>query len=81
MPDIALPHSLGMDLKPSSQKRPPGRNLGGHRYARGSGTTSNRLTAHLTFSFRMRSFPRTKFLTTCLKRNIPVGSSKSGSST
>ena len=44
-------------LKLSSQKRPPGRNLGEHRLVRSSGTTS-RGTALLAFLERMRRFLR-----------------------
>ena len=43
-------------------KRPTGRNLGGNRLVRRSGTTS-RGTALLVFYLRMRSFPRTEVLT------------------
>ena len=44
-------------LKLGSQKRPTGRNLGGHRLVRRSGTTS-RGTAFFVFSLRMLSFCR-----------------------
>ena len=58
--DLSLPPSLpvGDDryLNLSSQKRPPGRNLGEHRSVRRSGTTS-RGTVVLLFCLRMRRFP------------------------
>ena len=62
-------------LKLSSQKRPPGRNLGEHRLVRRSGTTS-RSTVVLVFCLHMRSFPRTEFPTIFMGRNICVGSTK-----
>ena len=43
-------------LNLSSQKRPTGRNLGGNRLVRRSGTTS-RGTVVLVFCWRMRRFP------------------------
>ena len=46
-------------LNLSSQKRPPGRNLGEHRSVRRSGTAS-RGTVVLLFGLRRRSFPRTE---------------------
>ena len=49
-------------LNLSSQKRPPGRNLGEHRSVRRSGTTS-RGTVVLVFCLRMRSFLLTLVLT------------------
>ena len=49
-------------LNLSSQKRPPGRNLGEHRSVRRSGTTS-RGTVVLVFCLRMRRFPPTLVLT------------------
>ena len=60
--DLSLPPSLpgGDDryLNLSSQKRPTGRNLGGNRLVRRSGTTS-RGTVVLAFCLRMRSFSLT----------------------
>ena len=52
----SLPIGDDRYLNLSSQKRPPGRNLGEHRLVRRSGTTS-RGTVVLVFSLRMRSFP------------------------
>ena len=49
-------------LNLSSQKRPTGRNLGGNRLVRRSGTTS-RGTVVLVFCLRMRRFPLTLVLT------------------
>ena len=49
-------------LNLSSQKRSAGRNLGGHRSVRRSGTTS-RGTVVLVFYLRTRTLPRTKVLT------------------
>ena len=49
-------------LNLSSQKRTTGRNLGGNRLVRRSGTTS-RGTVVLVFCLRMRSFPLTLVLT------------------
>ena len=49
-------------LNLSSQKRPPGRNLGEHRLVRRSGTTS-RGTVVLVFCWRMRRFLLTLVLT------------------
>ena len=49
-------------LNLSSQKRPTGRNLGGNRLVRRSGTAS-RGTVVLVFSLRMRRFPLTLVLT------------------
>ena len=46
----------------NSQKRPAGRNLGGNRLVRRSGTTS-RGTVLLVFCLRMRRFPLTLVLT------------------
>ena len=64
--DLSLPPSLpvGDDryLNLSSQKRPTGRNLGGNRLVRRSGTTS-RGTVVLVFCLRMRSFSLTLVLT------------------
>ena len=61
-------------LKPGSQKRPTGRNLGGNRLVRRSGT--KRGTAFLTFCLHMRSLPIPGSLTTCVGINIRIGSSK-----
>ena len=58
-------------LKPSSQKRSPGRNLGEHRLVRCSGTMS-RGAALLVFSLRMRSFPTTEIQTICKGKKISV---------
>ena len=52
----SLPVGDDRYLNLSSQKRPPGRNLGEHRLVRRSGTTSKG-TVVLAFSLRMRSFP------------------------
>ena len=64
--DLSLPPSLpvGDDryLNLSSQKRPTGRNLGGHRLVRRSGTTS-RGTVVLVFCLRMRRLLLTLVLT------------------
>ena len=64
--DLSLPPSLpvGDDryLNLSSQKRPTGRNLGGNRLVRRSGTPS-RGTVVLVFCLRMRMFPLTLVLT------------------
>ena len=64
--DLSLPPSLpvGDDryLNLSSQKRPTGRNLGGNRLVRRSGTTS-RGTVVLMFCLRMRNFPLSLVLT------------------
>ena len=64
--DLSFPHTLpvGDDrcLNLSSQERPTGRNLGGNRLVRRSGTTS-RGTVVLVFCLRMRSFPLTLVLT------------------
>ena len=59
-------------LKLSSQKRPPGRNLGEHRLVRRSGTAS-RSTALLAFLERMRRFLRAEVLTIFVGRNINLG--------
>ena len=56
----SLPVGDDRYLNLSSQKRPPGRNLGEHRLVRRSGATS-RGTVVLVFSLRMRSFPWTLF--------------------
>ena len=55
----SLPVGDDWYLNLSSQKRPPGRNLGEHRSVRRSGTAS-RCTVLLVFCLRMRSFPRTE---------------------
>ena len=67
----SLPVGDDWYLNLSSQKRPPGRNLGEHRLVRRSGTTS-RGTVVLEFRLRMRRFPRTEILTIF----IDVGSTK-----
>ena len=67
----SLPVGDDWYLNLSSQKRPPGRNLGEHRLVRRSGTTS-RGTVVLEFCLRMRRFPRTEILTIF----IHVGSTK-----
>ena len=54
----SLPIGDDRYLNLSSQKRPTGRNLGGNRLVRRSGTTS-RGTVALVFCLRMRSFPLT----------------------
>ena len=59
-------------LKLSSQKRPPGRNLGENRLVRSSGTAS-RGTALLAFLERMRRFVRAEVLTIFVGRNINLG--------
>ena len=51
----SLPVGDDWYLNLSSQKRPPGRNLGEHRSVRRSGTAS-RGTVALVFSSRMRRF-------------------------
>ena len=51
----SLPVGDDWYLNLSSQKRPPGRNLGEHRSVRRSGTAS-RGTVALVFCLRMRSF-------------------------
>ena len=58
----SLPVGDDRYLNLSSQKRPPGRNLGEHRLVRRSGTTS-RGTVVLVFCLRMRRFPPTLVLT------------------
>ena len=58
----SLPVGDDRYLNLSSQKRPPGRNLGEHRLVRRSGTTS-RGTVVLVFCSRMRRFPLTLVLT------------------
>ena len=58
----SLPVGDDRYLNLSSQKRPPGRNLGEHRSVRRSGTTS-RGTVVLVFCLRMRRFPLTLVLT------------------
>ena len=58
----SLPVGDDRYLNLSSQKRPPGRNLGEHRSVRRSGTTS-RGTVALVFYLRMRRFPLTLVLT------------------
>ena len=58
----SLPISDDKYLKLSSQKRPTGRNLGGNRLVRRSGTTS-RGTVVLVFSLRMGRFHLTLVLT------------------
>ena len=69
----SLPVGDDWCLNLSSQKRPPGRNLGEHRSARRSGTastgTSGILCAHA-------QFPNSEVLTTFLRENIGLGSSK-----
>ena len=54
----SLPVGDDRYLNLSSQKRPTGRNLGGNRSVRRSGTTS-RGTVVLVFCLRMRRFPLT----------------------
>ena len=58
----SLPVGDDRYLNLSSQKRPTGRNLGGNRSVRRSGTTS-RGTVVLVFCLRMRRFPLTLGLT------------------
>ena len=58
----SLPVGDDRYLNLSSQKRPPGRNLGEHRSVRRSGTTS-RGTVVLVFCLRMRRFPPNLVLT------------------
>ena len=58
----SLPVGDDRYLNLSSQKRPTGRNLGGNRSVRRSGTTS-RGTVGLVFCLRMRRFPLTLVLT------------------
>ena len=64
--DLSLPPSLPVDddryLNLSSQKRPTGRNLGGNRLVRRSGTTS-RGTFVSVFCLRTCRFPLTLVLT------------------
>ena len=62
----SLPVGDDRYLNLSSQKRPTGRNLGGNRSVRRSGTTS-RGTVVLVFCLGMRSFP------VCLVLAIFVG--------
>ena len=57
----SLPVGDDRYLNLSSQKRPTGRNLGGNRLVRRSGTTS-RGTVVLVFCLRMRRFPPTVVL-------------------
>ena len=71
----SLPVGDDWYLNLSSQKRPTGRNLGGNRSVRRSGATS-RGTALLPFYLRMRSFPRTEFLTICVEKSIRLGSTR-----
>ena len=71
----SLPVGDDWYLKLGSQKRPTGRNLGGNRLVRRSGTAS-RGTALLVFILRMRSFVRIKGLTIFMGKNIRVWSSK-----
>ena len=71
----SLPVGDDWYLNLSSQKRPPGRNLGEHRSVRRSGTTS-RGTVVLVLSLRMRSCPRTEVRTIFLGKSIHAGSSK-----
>ena len=72
----SLPVGDDRYLNLSSQKRPTGRNLGGNRLVRRSGTTS-RGTVVLVFCLRMRRFPLTLVLTIFvgMKMNC-VGSSE-----
>jgi len=56
-------------LNLNSQKRPPGRTLGEHRWVRRSGTTS-RGTVVLVFYLRMRSFLRAEVLTISLGKKM-----------
>ena len=58
----SLPIGDDRYLNLSSEKRPTGRNLGGNRLVRRSGTTS-RGTVVLVFYLRMRRFPLTLVLT------------------
>ena len=58
----SLPVGGDRYLNLSSQKRPTGRNLGGNRLVRRSGTTS-RGTVVLVFCLRMRRLPLTLVLT------------------
>ena len=58
----SLPVGDDRYLKLSSQKRPTGRNLGGNRLVRRSGTTS-RGTVVLLFFVRKRMFPLALVLT------------------
>ena len=58
----SLPVGDDRYLNLSSQKRLTGRNLGGNRSVRRSGTTS-RVTVVLVFCLRMRRFPLTLVLT------------------
>ena len=55
----SLPVGDDRYLSLSSEKRPTGRNLGGNRLVRRSGTTS-RGTVVLVFCLRMRRFPKYK---------------------
>ena len=64
----SLPVGDDRYLNLSSQKRPTGRNLGGNRLVRRSGTTS-RGTVVLAFCLRMRSFPLTLVLTIFVEWN------------
>ena len=58
----SLPVGDDRYLNLSSEKRPTGRNLGGNRLVRRSGTTS-RGTVVLVFCLRMRRVPPTPVLT------------------
>ena len=59
-------------LNLSSQKRPPGRNLGEHRLVRRSGATS-RGTVVLAFCLRMRSISRTEVPTIFMGKKSASG--------
>ena len=60
----SLPIGDDRYLNLSSQKRPTGRNLGGNRLVRRSGTAS-RGTVVLIFCLRMRTFPKAEVTTIC----------------
>ena len=70
----SLPVGDDWYLNLSSQKRPTGRNLGGNRLVRRSGTAS-RSTVVLIFRLRMRSISIPEVLTIFLRKIICIGSS------
>ena len=65
----SLPVGDDWYLNLSSQKRPPGRNLGEHRLVRRSGATS-RGTVLFAYSLRMRSFSDLIFIPYAWKINV-----------
>ena len=69
----SLPGDRYLNL--SSQKRPPGRNLGEHRLVRSSGASS-RGTVILVLCLRMRRLPRNKGHATLVGKSIRLGLTK-----